>query len=97
MFPLNKVPPTLVTLMSKFSNTKKIRGLIHAQLIAGAKSAFSLVLLRHPSANLMVIANADGDVGYLFPEAEIPATIVVERHEDSSKAVEEAEVPKEKS
>jgi hypothetical protein len=78
--------------MSKFSNTKKIWGLIRAQLIAGAKAAFALVLLRHPSANLMAIANTDGDVGHLLPEAEIPATIVIERLEDSSNAVEEAEV-----
>jgi hypothetical protein len=53
--------------MSKFSNTKKIWGLIRAQLIAGAKAAFALVFLRHPSANLMAIANVDGDVGHFFP------------------------------
>jgi hypothetical protein len=45
----------------------------------------------------MAIANADGDVGHLFPEAEIHATIVIERLKDSSKAVEEAEIPEEKS
>jgi hypothetical protein len=95
MFPLDEIPPTLLTLMSKFSNTRKIRGLIRAQLIAGAKSAFALVLLRHPSADLMEIANTDGDVGPLFPKTEIPATIVIERLEDSSKAVEEAEAPEE--
>jgi hypothetical protein len=71
--------------------------LIHAQLIAQAKAAFALALLRHPSENLMTIANAHGDVGHIFPEAEIPSTIVVERLEDRSKAVEEAEVPEEKS
>ena len=44
MFPLNGVPPTLLTLMSEFGNTKKIRSLIRAQLIAGAKAALPLFL-----------------------------------------------------
>ncbi|KAK1669863.1 hypothetical protein QYE76_058022 [Lolium multiflorum] len=34
MFPLNAVPPTLLTLMSKFGNTKKIRDLVRAQVFA---------------------------------------------------------------
>jgi hypothetical protein len=55
MFPLDEVPPTLLTLMSKFGNTRKIRSLIRAQLIAGAKAAFALVFVRHPSADLMKI------------------------------------------
>ncbi|KAK1697293.1 hypothetical protein QYE76_013990 [Lolium multiflorum] len=38
MFPLNAVPPTLLTLMSEFSNAKKIRSLVRAQLLAGARA-----------------------------------------------------------
>jgi hypothetical protein len=30
MFPFNEVPPTLLTLMSKFSNTKKVRKLVRS-------------------------------------------------------------------
>jgi hypothetical protein len=81
--------------MSKFSNTRKIRSLIRAQLIAGAKAAFSLVLVRHPSADLMTIANADGDLVPFYPKVEVPAAIVIERLEDSSAAAEEKEAPRE--
>ncbi|KAK1683864.1 hypothetical protein QYE76_044712 [Lolium multiflorum] len=52
---------------------------------------------KHPSADLMAIANADDDVGHLFAKAHIPATIVIERLEDSTKAVEEAKIPEEES
>jgi hypothetical protein len=85
MFPLNEVPPTLLTLMSKFSNAKNVRSLIHAQLLAGTEIAFALVLSKHPSANLMAIANADGDVNRLYPAVKVPASIVIERLENSSK------------
>ena len=97
MFPLNETPSTLLTLMSKFGNVKKIQSLIRTQLIAGAEAAFALVLSRHPSANLMAIANADGNIGHLFAKAKIPAAIVIERLEDSSKADEEARIPEEKT
>jgi hypothetical protein len=97
MFPLNEVPPTLLTLMSKFSNTKKIRGLIRAQLIAGAKSAFALVLSKHPSADLMAIANADGNIGHLFSKTQIPAAIIIDRLEDSSRVIKEARILEEES
>ncbi|KAK1609670.1 hypothetical protein QYE76_033343 [Lolium multiflorum] len=36
MFPLNAVPPTLLTLMSEFGNTKKIRDLVRAQVTAAS-------------------------------------------------------------
>jgi hypothetical protein len=92
MFPLNEVPPTLLALMSEFSNVRKIRSLVLAQLVAGAQSAFALLLSKHPSIDLMAIANADGDVGHLFAKAHIPSTIVVDRMEQNSKVVEEARV-----
>jgi hypothetical protein len=69
--------------------------LIRAQLIAGAKAAFALVLVRHPSTDLMTIANADGELGLLYPKVEVPATIVIERLEDSSIVAEEVEAPQE--
>jgi hypothetical protein len=96
-FPLNETPSTLLILMSKFSNVKKIQSLIRSQLIAGAKSAFALVLSRHPSANLMAIANADGNVGHIFAMAKIPAAIAIDRLEHGSKVDEEAKNPEEKS
>jgi hypothetical protein len=97
MFPLNEVPPTLLTLMSKFSNARKIQSHVRAQLIAGAKTVFALVLSKHPSVNLMAIANADGNVGHLFAKAKIPTTIAIERLEDSSKVDDEVENPEERS
>jgi hypothetical protein len=95
MFRLNEVPPTLLNLMSKFSNAKKVQSHIRAQPIARAETAFALVLSKHPSANLMAIANADGNVGHLFAQAKIPAAIAIEMLEDSSKADDEAKNPKE--
>jgi hypothetical protein len=97
MFPLNETSSTLLTLMSKFSNVKKIQSLIRSQFIAGAETAFALVLLRHPSTNLMAIANADGNVGHLFAKAKIPAAIAIERLEDSSKVGDEVENLEERS
>jgi hypothetical protein len=85
IFPLNEVPPTLLTLMSKFSNTKKVRSLIRAQLLAGAEKTFAFVLLKNPTANLMAIANANGDVSQCYPAVKVPASIVIERLEDNSK------------
>jgi hypothetical protein len=97
MFPLNETPPTLLTLMSKFSNVKKVQSLIRAQVIAGAETAFALLLSRHPSTDLMAIANADGNVVHLFAKAKISADIAIERLEDSSKADDGAQNPEELS
>ncbi|KAK1670533.1 hypothetical protein QYE76_058692 [Lolium multiflorum] len=93
MFPLNAVPPTLLTLMSEFSNTKKIRDLVRAQLFAGARFTLALVLVCYPSANLLSIANAVGDLEPLYPKVVLPSNIIVDRLEDSSKASEEKETP----
>jgi hypothetical protein len=97
MFPLNETPPTLLTLMSKFGNAKKIQSLIRAQLIAGAETAFALVLSKHPSTDLMVIANADGKVGRFYPIVKVPTSIAIERLEDSSKVDDEVKIPEEQS
>jgi hypothetical protein len=95
MFPLNVVPPTLLTLMSEFSNAKKIRSLVRAQLLAGARAALALVLVCHPSADLLAIANAVGDLGPLYPKVDLPAAIIIERLEGTSMAPEEKETPQE--
>ncbi|KAK1615525.1 hypothetical protein QYE76_021042 [Lolium multiflorum] len=95
MFPLNAVPPMLLTLMSEFSNAKKIRSLVRAQLIAGAKAALALVLACHPSADLLAIANAVGELGPLYPKVDLPAAIVIERLEGTSMAPKEKEAPQE--
>ncbi|KAK1693731.1 hypothetical protein QYE76_010428 [Lolium multiflorum] len=95
MFPLNAVPPTLLTLMSEFSNAKKIQSLVRAQLLAGARATLALVLARYPSADLLAIANAAGHVEPLYPKVGLPAAIIVERLEGTSVASEAKETPQE--
>jgi hypothetical protein len=93
MFPLNAIPPTLLTLMSEFGNAKKIRDLVRAQVFAGARFALALVLARYPSANLLAIANAVGDLDTLYPKVLLPANIIVDKLEEYSKVPEERETP----
>ncbi|KAK1617126.1 hypothetical protein QYE76_022643 [Lolium multiflorum] len=93
MFPLNRVPPTLLTLMSEFGNTKKIRDLVRAQVFAGARFTLALVLARYPSANLLSIANATGDLETLYPKVLLPANMIVDKLEKDSKAPEEKDTP----
>jgi hypothetical protein len=95
MFPLNAVPPTLLTLMSEFSNAKKVRDLVHAQVFAGAEFTLSLVLARYPSANILSIAKATGSLELLYPKVMLPANMIVDRLEQDSKAPEEKETPQE--
>ncbi|KAK1605403.1 hypothetical protein QYE76_029076 [Lolium multiflorum] len=85
MFPLNRVPPTLLTLMSEFGNTKKIRDLVRAQVFAGARFTLALVLARYPSASLLSIANATGDLETLYPKVLLPANMIVDKLEKDSK------------
>ncbi|KAK1681130.1 hypothetical protein QYE76_041978 [Lolium multiflorum] len=94
MFPLNVIPPTLLTLMCEFGNAKKIRDLVRAQVFAGARFTLALILARYPSANLLTIANAVGDLETLYPKELLPANIIVERLEKDSKVPEERETPK---
>ncbi|KAK1602179.1 hypothetical protein QYE76_017001 [Lolium multiflorum] len=84
MFPLNAVPPTLLTLMSEFRNAKKIRDLVRAQVFAGARFTLALVLARYPSASLLSIANATGDLEVLYPKVLLPANIIVDKLEKDS-------------
>ncbi|KAK1684965.1 hypothetical protein QYE76_045813 [Lolium multiflorum] len=93
MFPLNALPPTLLTLMSEFGNAKKIRDLVRAQVFAGARFALALVLARYPSANLLAIANAVGDFDTLYPKVLLPTNIIVDKLEEYSKVPEERETP----
>ncbi|KAK1644399.1 hypothetical protein QYE76_062204 [Lolium multiflorum] len=93
MFPLNAVPPTLLVLMSEFGNAKKIRDLVRAQVFAGARFTLALVLARYPSAGLLSIANATGDLEALYPKVLLPANIIVDRLEEDSKAPEERGTP----
>ncbi|KAK1615921.1 hypothetical protein QYE76_021438 [Lolium multiflorum] len=95
MFPLNTVPPRLLTLMSEFRNTKKIRDLVRAQVFAGARFTLALVLARYPSANLLTIANAVGDLETLYPKVVLPANIIVDKLEKDSKIPKERETPQE--
>ncbi|KAK1694710.1 hypothetical protein QYE76_011407 [Lolium multiflorum] len=84
-------PPTLLTLMSEFRNAKKIRDLVRAQVFAGARFTLSLMLARYPSANLMSIANATGDLEVLYPKVLLPANVIVDRLEKDSQVPEERE------
>jgi hypothetical protein len=59
--------------------------LVRLQLIAGAQSAFALLLSKHPAIDLIAVANAEGDVDHLFDKAFIPSSIVADRLERSSK------------
>ncbi|KAK1681090.1 hypothetical protein QYE76_041938 [Lolium multiflorum] len=86
-------PPTLLTLMSEFRNAKKIRDLVRAQVFAGARFTLALVLARYPSASLLSIANATGDLEVLYPKVLLPANIIVDRLEKDSKVPEERETP----
>lgn len=86
MFPFDSIPPTLLTLMSKFSNAEKVRTLVRSQLLAGAETAFAFVLYQHPSLDLESIAKVDVDINQYFPAARDPASIVVARLEISSEA-----------
>jgi hypothetical protein len=85
MFPLNRVPPTLLALISNFRNAKRVHELVCCQLLAGAKSAFSFVMSQHPSLDLIAIAQADGNLSQFFPVVKTPASIVVDRLENSTK------------
>ncbi|KAK1652293.1 hypothetical protein QYE76_070098 [Lolium multiflorum] len=93
MFPLNAVPPTLLALMSEFGNAKKIRDLVRAQVFAGARFTLALVLARYPSAALLSIANATGDLEALYPKVLLPANIIVDRLEENSRVPEERGTP----
>jgi hypothetical protein len=84
MFPLNRVPPTLLALMSNFRNTEKVRELVRNQLLAGAESAFAFVLSQHPSLDLEAIAQDDGNISQYFLVVKTPASIVVARLENST-------------
>jgi hypothetical protein len=86
MFPLDPISPTVLTLMSKFSNAEKVRTLVRSQLLAGAETAFAIVLSQHPSLDLESIAKADVDISQYFPAAREPASIVIPRLEISLEA-----------
>ncbi|KAK1631150.1 hypothetical protein QYE76_005465 [Lolium multiflorum] len=93
MFPLNAVPPTLLALMSEFGNAKKIRDLVRAQVFAGARFTLALVLARYPSAGLLSIANATGDLEALYPKVLLPTNIIVDILEKDSTVPEERGTP----
>jgi hypothetical protein len=93
MFPLNAVPPTLLTLMSEFGSAKKVRELVRSQVFAGAKCTLALVLACYPSVCLLSIANATGDFEELYPKVLAPAHVIVDRLEEMSKVPEEKETP----
>jgi hypothetical protein len=90
MFPLNQIPPTLLTLMSKFSNAKKVRKLVRCQLHAGVESALALVLLQHPSLDLETIARINGDISQFIPLVKDPASMIAARIEISSEVYDSA-------
>ena len=62
---------------------------MRAQVFAGAQFTLALVLARYPSANLLSIANAVGDLEALYPKVLLPANIIVDKLEKDSKVPEE--------
>jgi hypothetical protein len=95
MFPLNPVPPTLLTFMSNFRNAERVRALVRSQLLAGAETTFAFVLSQHPLLDLEAITKADDNVSQYFPAVRDPASIVVSRLEISSEANYAVEAPHE--
>jgi hypothetical protein len=95
MFPLNRVLPTLLALISNFKNAKRVRKLVRCHLLAGAESAFAFVLSQHPSLDLIAIAQADGNISQFFPAVKIPASIVVDRLENSTEVDDTVGIPHE--
>ncbi|KAK1604071.1 hypothetical protein QYE76_027744 [Lolium multiflorum] len=67
----------------------RIRDLVRAQVFAGARFTLALVLARYPSADLLTIANAVGDLETLYPKVLLPANIIVDKLEKESKVPEE--------
>jgi hypothetical protein len=86
MFPLNQIPPTLLTLMSKFSNAKKVRKVVCCQLLAGVESALAFVLLKHPSLDLEAIARINGEISQFIPLMKDHASMIAAKIEISSEA-----------
>jgi hypothetical protein len=80
------LPPTLLTLMSNFSNATKVCKLVRSQLFAGVESALAFVMSRHPSLDLEYIARADGDISHFIPLVKDPASMIAARLEISSEA-----------
>jgi hypothetical protein len=95
MFPLNSVPPTLLTLMSKFSNAEKVCKLVRFQLLVGAETAFAFVLSQHPPLDLESIAQADVDVGQYFSAVKTPSSIIVDRLINTTEVDVSGEIPHE--
>jgi hypothetical protein len=95
MFPLNRVPPTLLALMSNFRNVERVRTLVRSQLLAEAETTFDFLLSQHPSLHLEAIAKADADVNQYLSLVRDPASIIVARLKVSSEANYAVEAPHE--
>jgi hypothetical protein len=86
MFPLNEIPPTLLTLMPKFSNAKKVCKLVRCQLLAGVETTLAFTLSQHPSLDLEAIARSNGDIGNVIPFVKDHAAMIAARLEIKSEA-----------
>ena len=56
MFPLNAAPQGLADLFKFFQKPDKVRGMVRAQLRAGARAALALVHVQWPGVDLMEVA-----------------------------------------
>jgi hypothetical protein len=83
---LNEIPPTFLSLMSKFSNGKKARKLVHCHLLVGVETALAFTLSQYPSLDLEAIATFNGDIGHFIPLVKDPAAIISTRLEIHSEA-----------
>jgi hypothetical protein len=86
MFMLNEIPPTFLSLMSKFSNGKKARKLVHCHLLVGVETALAFTLSQHPSLDLEAIATSNGDIGHFIPFVKDPDVVLTARLEINSEA-----------
>jgi hypothetical protein len=73
----------LLSLIENFRNAKRVRELVHFQLIAEAESAFAFILSQHPSFDLIAIANADGNIRQFYTAIKTHASIVIARLENN--------------
>ena len=89
MFPLNPQPQHFEDLMAKFSTLGRIKDLVRAQLIGGAKVALAFVRAHHPQINLGLIGrslpleNEDDrlQMEVLYDMAATPAAQIIQKVE----------------
>ena len=84
MFPLNVAPQGLADLLRFFKFPDKVRGMVRAQLRAGARAALAFVHVRHPDVDLAAVASGPprGRAEDMIPHYHVedgPSVVVVNK------------------